>query len=252
MRAWWGLSVALARSTLREPVGFFFAVVFAPTLVLVLGTIFGNRPSEQSGGLGYLSATLPAFASVVLAIVGVMLLPVSQLQLRETGALVRLRVTPLRPRVFLAADLSVHFAIGMVGIVLAFAAGALVFGVALPDDLARVLAACALGLVAFLALGCTLAAVYPTSGAATGIGNILMILLMMTSGAFVPVEVMPDSVQQVVQFSPVRQFVHLVRGLWFGDPWSQHLGSTAVLCAMVVVFGAFGTWKFRWRPQGSR
>jgi ABC-2 type transport system permease protein len=252
MRAWLGLTLALARSTLREPVGFFFAIVFAPTLVLVLGTMFGNEPSVRTGGVGYLSATLPAFASVVLAIVGVMLLPVSQLQLRETEALLRLRVTPLRPRVFLAAQITVHFVIGMVGILLAFAAGALAFGVELPRSLALVLVACALGLLAFLALGCTLAALYPSSGTATGVGNVLMILLMLTSGAFVPVEVMPTGVQRFVELSPVRQFVGLVRGLWHGDPWSEHLVPTAVLCAMVVVFGVVGARLFRWQQHGSR
>ena len=83
-----------------------------------------------------------------------------------------MRVTPLRPSSWIAADLSVNFILGMVGMLLALALGVVVFGVELPSRLGSVLAAAALGLVAFLAVGYLLAALYPSAGAATGIGNV--------------------------------------------------------------------------------
>ena len=108
------------------------------------------------------------------------------------------------------------------------------------------LLAAALGLVAFLALGYTLAAIYPSSGAATGIGNVLMLLLMLSSGAFVPLATMPEGVQTVMNFSPVRHFAVLMQGLWEGQPWSSLLLPTGILVAMVIVFGALGSILFRW------
>src|SRR5699024_417116 len=98
MRTYRTLIVTFARSTLREPVGLFFSLIFAPMLVLILGLVFGNDPNPDFGGQGYIGATLPAFASLVMAIMGVMIVPVAQLQLRESGALTRLRATPLQPR----------------------------------------------------------------------------------------------------------------------------------------------------------
>lgn len=192
MRGYRRLTGSLALSQLREPVGFFFTLIFAPALVVVLGLIFGNEPNPDFGGVGYITKTLPAFASLVLAITGVMVMPQQQLQLRETGALTRLRVTPLKPSTWIAADLTVNFVLGMLGMVLALAVGVIGFGVHLPQRIGSVLAASALGLVAFLALGYLLAAVYPSVGASVGIGNVLMILLMMTSGAFVPLAVLPE------------------------------------------------------------
>lgn len=246
MKGYYALTTTLVRSRLREPVGLFFAFVFAPALVLILGGIFGNDPAPEFGGRGYIDATLPAFASLVLAIIGVMMLPVNQLTLRESGALRRLRLTPLRPITFIAADLTVNFVVGMVGMIAALAVGWFAFDVSMSGSPILVLAASALGLVAFLALGYTLAALYPSSAAATGIGNILMILLMLTSGAFVPLSEMPDGVQQVVSYSPIRHFVDLVQGLWDGEAWSAHLLPTGVLLAMTVAFGAIGSLLFRW------
>ena len=147
------LLVMLTRSTLREPVGLFFTLILAPLLVAVLGVLFGNDPSPQFGGRGFMDATLPACACLVVGMTGIIILPTNQLQLRESGALTRLRATPLSPRVFVAADLTVNFLISMVGIVLALLVGALGFGVRLQGSPLAVLAAAALGLVAFLACG---------------------------------------------------------------------------------------------------
>jgi ABC-2 type transport system permease protein len=246
MKGYGALTATLMRSLLREPVGLFFAVIFAPVLVLILGIVFDNGPDPNLGGRSFIEATLPAFPSMVLAITGVLLVPVSHLTLRESGALRRLRLTPLRPATFIAADLTVNFLVGMIGMVAALAMGWLAFGVVPSGSLFAVLLAAALGLVAFLALGYTLAGIYPSSGAATGIGNTLMLLLMISSGAFIPLETMPDGVQNVMNFSPVRHVATLLRGLWEGEGWSTLLLPVGVLSAMILVFGALATTLFRW------
>lgn len=247
MRTYRTLVITFARSTLREPVGLFFTLIFAPMLVVILGLIFGNDPTPEFGDRGYVDATLPAYASLVMAIMGVLLLPVAQLQLRESGALTRLRATPLRPRTYVAADLTVNFLIGLTGIVLALLVGVVGFGVRPQGNVLLVLAAATLGLIAFLALGYTLAAIYPSAAAATGIGNGLMIVLMMTSGAFVPLAALPEGVQRVMNFSPIRHLVDLMQGLWNGHAWSDFGLATGVLVGMIVVFGALGARLFKWK-----
>ena len=241
------LLVMLTRSTLREPVGLFFTLILAPLLVAVLGVLFGNDPSPQFGGRGFMDATLPACACLVVGMTGIIILPTNQLQLRESGALTRLRATPLSPRAFVAADLTVNFLISMVGIVLALLVGAPGFGVRLQGSPLAVLAAAALGLVAFLALGYMLAAVYPSSRAATGIGNGLFIVIMMTSGAFVPQSQIPQGVQRVARYSPFHYLVDLLQGMWAGRSWTDYGTALAVLVGMTVICGLLGARLFRWK-----
>lgn len=154
-------------------------------------------------------------------------------------------IAPLRPSTFVAANLSANFMIGMIGMMAALAAGWAVFG-ASPSGKIIVLLAAALGLLAFLALGFTLAGIYPSSGAATGIGNVLMLMLMLSSGAFVPLATMPEGIQTTMDFSPVRYFADLMRGLWEGQAWSSLLLPTGILVAFIIVFGALGSVLFRW------
>lgn len=244
MRGYLQLAVSLLKSQLREPVGFFFTIVFSPALVVILGLIFGNEGSPEFGGAGFVDQVLPGFSAVAIAIVGVMLVPQAQLLLRTSGALTRLRVTPLRPVTFVAADLTVNFLLGLLGAVLALTVGVVVFGVDLPANSFGVLAALVIGLLAFLAIGYTLAAVYPSVGAAVGIGNVLMILMMLTSGAFIPTAVLPSGVQAVMEYSPVFHVVELVQASWAGEPWPWV--SAVAISGVIVVFGALGVALFRW------
>ena len=246
MRAYQTLVITLGRSMLREPVGLFFTLIFPPLLVAILGTIFGNDPTPQFDGKGFVDATLPAMSSLVVAIMGILMLPATQLQLRESGALARLRATPLKSWTYVAADVTVHFLVGMTGVVLALVVGMLVFGVRAQGSVLLVLVAGACGLIAFLALGYTLAAVYPSAAAAIGIGNGVMIVLMITSGAFIPMEALPNGVRHATQFSPLRYLVELMQGLWAGHAWSDYGVATAVLLGMIVIFGALGARLFKW------
>lgn len=244
MRGYRALTGALIRSHLREPVGFFFLLVFSPMLVLILGAVFGNAPAPEFGGHGFVDQMLPGIAVIAVLIVGIMTVPQLQLSLRETGALTRLRITPLRPRTFVAADLTVNFLLGLAGAVLTLVVGVVVFRVAAPENVALVLAGIVLGLLAMIAVGYTLAAILPSVAAATGLGNGLVILLMLTSGTMIPTEALPDGVRTIMPLSPVYHIAEIVRAGWQGAavPW----GSAAVLAGVLVVFGALGTALFRW------
>ena len=244
MRGYRQLTTAFWKSQLREPIGFFFTLVFSPVLLLVLGLIFGNTPQPHFGMRGFVDQMLPGLTVISIVIVGIMLVPQNQLLLRSSGALTRLRITPLKPRTYVAADLTVQFCLGLIGALLTVVVGILVFRVDWPVHFVLVVAALALGLVAMLAIGYTLAALYPSVAAAAGIGNGLMIVLMMTSGAFIPTAALSDGVRTAMQFSPVRHIARLVEASWQGEPWPWL--SVAVLVGCTVAFGILSTVLFRW------
>jgi ABC-2 type transport system permease protein len=251
MRAYRQLVTTQLKITLRDPANLFFALIFGPMLVLVLGVIFGNTPRPEFHGLGYLDGALAPFAAMVVAIVGLMSVPIDTVTQRESGALRRLRATPLRPRVYIAADVTIRFIITLVGTMLAFAVGMIAFGVRPIGNFGWVSLAACLGCAAFLALGYALASIYPTQGVAMAVGNILLIVLLMMSGAMVPRAVFSATIQRISDFSPLTQFVTLLRGLWNGEPWGSLWVPVVVLGVMLVVCTGVATKLFRWEPSGT-
>lgn len=70
--------------------------------------------------------------------------------------------------------------------------------------------------------------------------------MMFLSGASMPLEIMPETIQRIADFLPLTYVVKLLRGLWFGDAWGDHLLETGVLAGVLVVCTALAAWLFRW------
>jgi ABC-2 type transport system permease protein len=75
---------------------------------------------------------------------------------------------------------------------------------------------------------------------------VLLYPLMFLSGAFFPVELLPPAVQKVSAFTPLTYVVNLLRGMWGGQPWGDHLLDVAVLTAMLLLGVIVSVKTFRW------
>jgi ABC-2 type transport system permease protein len=246
MRAYIKLTLIMATLYLRDPVGAFFTLAFAPLFVLLMGAISGNDPSPLLGGRGYMDVNLPAFAGIVIGMVGLLTVPIGTVMKRQSGALRRFMATPLRPLTYLAADVTVYLVMTLFGIALAFLTGIAAFGVRFHGDAVGVMAAVCLGALAFMALGYVLAGFERTIQAAQVVGNILAFPLLALSGATVPIEILPPAAQSVARLLPLTQFVDLLRGLWLGQGWQPYISQTLVLVGMMAIGAALAAWLFRW------
>jgi len=70
--------------------------------------------------------------------------------------------------------------------------------------------------------------------------------MLFLSGASIPLEVMPESIQKFENFLPHTYVVWLLRGLWFGESWSDHFGEIVILLGVLVVCTAVAARFFRW------
>ena len=149
MRSFLKLASTDIRLFIREPIAVFFTIAFAPLLVVLSGVIFGNAPSALSGGLGAMDIAMPAYAAMVLCIVGFMSIPVSICGYRESGVLRRFRSTPLRPVTFIAADVVSNLLMAFVGVLAGVLAGLIFYHTAFEGSILIVgiaIAFCALSM----------------------------------------------------------------------------------------------------------
>ena len=240
------LTLVQAKLYLREPLNVFFTLAFGPSLLILLGFIFGNEPSQATGGLGYLDQSVPAYMAIIISIVGLTAVPISSAIRREAGVLRRFSATPLRPLTYFLTDVLVPFMMTLLGILLLVLVGTVVFGVRFEGNLFSLLAGISLGACAFFALGYALVGLVPNARAVVVIANVVLYPLMIFSGAMIPLEVMPDTVRTISRFLPLTHLVALLRGLWFGQPWGDLLTEVAVLGGMGIVGTLIVARTFRW------
>ena len=246
LRALGKLVAVQTKLYLREPVGVFFTLLFAPLYLVIFGLIASNLPAPEVGGRGPLDSYVPACAAIVIGVVGLMPVAIETSSRREAGVLRRFRATPLRPLTYMLGDVLVYLAMVMLGILLLLALGRGVFQVRFHGNLLTLFAGIFLSASAFLALGYVLASLVPNPRVATVVGNVLLFPMMVLSGAAVPLEVMPPAMQHASRFVPLTHVITLLRGLWFGESFGQHLTEVAVLGAMLLVGMIIVRWAFRW------
>jgi ABC-2 type transport system permease protein len=236
-----------AKLFLREPASAFFTLIFPLMMLFIYGTIFSNSPIPTPGGSeNAIGNLIPSFAAMSIGIVGLMPVTITLATYRENGILRRLRTTPIHPLVVMAAQVIVLFVMTILGVLLLIAAGVLVYHVQFAGNVLSVFAGFVLGGLSFFGMGFILASVMPTARTAQIVGMVLLYPMLILSGAGWPRELMPGVVVKISSFLPLTYVVNLLRGLWIGEAWGQHITDVIVLLVMFVV-GAFVSVKlFRW------
>jgi ABC-2 type transport system permease protein len=231
---------------LREPVGAFFSLVFPLIYLFLFGIISGNEPTPQFGGLRVIDASIPGLTAVIICTTGLMSTTMTMSTYRENGVLRRLRTTPVSPLVVLVAQVIVVFTMTALGMLLLIAAGMLVYHVRFEGNAFNVLVGFVLSSLSFFALGFILAGQMPTARTAWIVGMVLLYPMLLLSGAFFTIELLPAAVQKVSAFIPLTYVVNLLRGLWSGETWSMHTTDVIVLAAMLVGGVLISARTFRW------
>ncbi len=246
MRALAKLTLAQIKLFLREPIGAFFTLLFAPLMLILFGAIWGNDPVPEFGGLGIMDISVPAYMGLIIGTVGLMSVPIGTSAQRESGVLRRYRATPLRPTIYLLADVAVYFIMTLLGIGVLVLVGKLAYNVRFNGSLFSVFGAVSLGAFAFFALGYVIAGLAPTARMAQIVGMVMFYPMMFLSGAAMPLEVLPEGVRNISRALPLTYVVTLVRGLWAGDGWGQHLTEVVVLVGILAAGLLISAKTFRW------
>ena len=246
MRSFTALVSTNLKLYVREPITAFFTVAFPVMLVLIFGAIYGNEPSPLFGGYGSMDVSMPAYTALILGAVGLLTVAINTSSYREAGVLRRFRATPLRPFTYIAADVTSNLVMMLVGMAAVLIAGWLLFHVRFEGQPLSVMLAVLLGGVAMFSVGYVIASLAPSARAAQVIGMAIFYPMMFLSGAGMPLELLPATIRRISDFLPLTYVVKLLRGLWFGETWGQHLLETVVLLGILGICTALAARFFKW------
>jgi len=232
---------------LREPFAAFFALAFPPLLVLLFGSIYGNEPKPELGGLGTIDVAVSGYVGMVIATVAIFNLPISLAGYRERGILRRLAVTPLSPfAVFLAHLVSLAL-LTVCGILLLVLVAKVGYHLRFLGSLSSAIAAGALGGITLFSVGFALAALAPTARTAQVTSMLLFYPMLFLSGMAMPREILPERIQRVAIFLPATPVVTLLRAAWENTAWWRNEPHALLALALWTVGSlAVAAWRFRW------
>ena len=246
MRGLWRLTAMDLLLYFREPIATFFTLAFPPLLVVLFGTIYGNDPTPMFGGRGSMDVSLPAYTALILGTVAFLGIPINISSNRETGVLRRYRAAGVPEHVYVLADVITNLVMTVLGMILLIVVGRLLYNVRIEGSPLIVLVGVLFCALSMFSIGYLIASVAPNARVAQVVGMVVFYPMMFLSGAAIPIEVMPESVRRISDFLPLTYAVRLLKGLWFGVPWSDLLLETAVLGGTMVICALLATRFFRW------
>ena len=239
----WQITRVEAKLILREPT-YLIVGLLLPTLVLVaIGLLFApHKADPELGGARWIDLFVPSMVVMTLAVLGINALPIRFAQYRELGVLRRLSTTPASPAALLFAQLAIHVAMAVAGVVLLMVVGTVMFQIPLPQAPLGFLLAFVLGMGSLYALGLLIAAIAPTTAVANALVWPLFVAVMFLGGVYLPRVLLPEFLQRLGDFTPPG-----VQALL--DAWAGTMPAVLPLVVMAAIAGVAGVVaarSFRW------
>ncbi|MFF5366076.1 ABC transporter permease [Streptomyces sp. NPDC013187] len=229
------------------------ALVAALLVPLVMPVSVRSAAEEMDlAGAGLSTGTLvlpPAVGFSLLFAVYSVLVGVFVVR-REELVLKRLRTGELRDAEILAGSSLPAVLTGLVQCLLLTAACVALLDLSAPSAPHLAVLGLLLGFLMCAALAAATASFTRTGESAQATPMPLLLVSMIGSGMFWPLELMPDRVASVCELLPLTPVVTLVRGGWTGDLSAyEALGALATAVAWILI-GVFAVRRwFRWEPR---
>jgi ABC-2 type transport system permease protein len=231
---------------LREPIGTFFTLAFPPLLIVLFGAMYGNEPDPLFGGYGSMDISMPGYTSLILGTVGFLSVPIALSGYREVGVLRRYRASALRPLTYIIADVLANLCMTLLGMAILVLVGWLLHKVRFEGNVIQLIAGVVLCGLSMFSAGYLIASVARGARTAQIVGMVIFYPMMFLSGAGMPLELLPDTIKRISDFLPLTYVVKLLRALWFGESWGDHLLETGILVGILVVCTAIAARFFQW------
>ena len=246
MRGLLKLTLLEIRIFMREPLGFVAAIGVPLGMFLVLGRSVSPGANHTPAMTQFLAQDLPLFVSIFISINAALSLIAVISIYREGGILKRLRATPLRPAVILAAHVLVKLVFTGLSLALMLLAGRRFYPVVLHPHVAGFALAVVVTTVTILCMGFIVASMVRTARFAQLIGSVIFYPMLAVSGMILPLSSMPRPLALLGNVLPLSHAIALLRGAWVGASWLvllPHLGALALTIAICL---ALTTRVFRW------
>jgi ABC-2 type transport system permease protein len=214
----------------RNPSAAFFNFVLPLLFLALFGAVFAGSQKD-------LNVIVPGIAGMSIMTTTFVALAMNMVFLREQGVLKRLRGTPLPSSAYLAG-LAAHAVTNTaIQLSIVIGAGALLFGVGMPEDWFMLAVFVAAGVIALAALGVALSHAIPNFDSAPAYVNAIFLPVIVLSGVFYDADHAPTFLRDIAQALPLT---HLIDGLSAamvtGAPFADHLSDLVV----ILIWGALG------------
>lgn len=163
--------------------------------------------------LNYKYYMAPGILVVLITIIGMLLGGMNLVREKELGTIEQINVTPIKKWQFIAGKLIPFLLIGLFDLGFGLVIARLAFAIPIRGSLLLLFGMGAIYLVLVLSSGLFISTISDTQQQATFVAYFTLIVFILMSGLFTPVESMPHWAQQLDYLNPLYYFVKIMRSI---------------------------------------
>jgi ABC-2 type transport system permease protein len=164
---------------------------------------------------------------------------------RDHGIFHRILAGPVGRSQILWSKFIYGVSIGMLQLTVLFIGGRILYGIDIEHHFGMLLLVCAFAAAACTAFGMLLAAITSSPEAASGLATFVILLMCAVGGAWFPVTLMPEIIQQFSKLTLVYWAMEgFTQVLWANVSLVELLPTLGVLGGMAAVIMAIAVWRF--------
>lgn len=223
-----------------------FAVFMPIVVLIILGIVFGQKAAFEGAEYSFLEQSYGALCSISICAGGVMGLPLVISNYREKQILKRYQVTPIKPSLVLLVEVTMYIMYAVISLLSLFFVATCFFGFKMRGSFGAFIVGYLLVMFSMFSIGMMVGGISKNSKTAGIIASVLYFPMIIFSGATLPYEVMPDSMQKIVNVLPLTQGIKILKNATLGSPVGNVTGAIVFMLFIGAICSTIAIKFFRW------
>ena len=197
--------------------------------------------------MNYRFYMVPGILALLVTMIGAYMCALNIVKEKEVGTIEQINVTPIKKYQFILGKLLPFWFIGIVVFTMGlFGVGWLVYGIIPLGNLFLLYAYLGVYLIAVLGLGLLISTYTETQQQAMSIAFFFMMVFILMSGLFTPIDGMPKWAYVITQFSPVTYFIEVMRMIVLkGSEFANIKTHFLIMVVFAVVLNGWAIYNYK-------
>jgi ABC-2 type transport system permease protein len=196
--------------------------------------------------LNYTTYMVPGILVLLVTMIGIFLSGMNVVREKEMGTIEQINVSPIKKYQFICGKLLPFWFIALFELAFGLLLARLIFHIPLLGSVWLIFAVAAIYLLAVMGIGLFLATVSNTQQQSMFLSWFFMVIFILMSGLFTPVENMPVWVQHLNTINPIAYFIHIMRMVMLkGSGFEDILKPFASITVYALCMLSLAVWRYK-------
>ena len=194
----------------------------------------------------YANFMVPGILVILVTAIGMFFTGINIVREKEMGTIEQINVTPIRKYEFIIGKLAPFLILGLAELALGLFLGKLIFDIPIEGSLWLIFGFATLYLFTVLGLGMLVSTITETQQQSMFISWFFLMIFVLMSGLFTPIESMPEWAQKITWFNPVAYFIDVNRKVLLkGSDFYAIQGHFLKISLFALGINLLAIWNYR-------